>query len=180
MISITLLILLLSSLFYVGMTSSASVYDPYADYDSDGDIDIFDVVPVASVYGTSGDSTRNVTVTNWPLLVSPETAVWFNNVSFPLTSHNSSGTGFSNLHIFFHVLYAGPGSAIEFHVKGIFRDIDSPLTRSATAYLATMTEDPRRDVLSVTIPIPSETFYFYARLLSGGGTIFLSFYLTNA
>jgi hypothetical protein len=180
MINITLLILLLSSLCYVGITSSATVYDPYADYDSDGDIDIFDVVPVASVYGTSGDSTRNVTFKNWPLLATTQTTVWFSNSSFPLTSHNYSGAGFSNLHIFLHVLYAGPGSAVELQLKGIFHDTDSPQTRSATAYSATMTEDPRRDVLSVTIPIPSETFYFHARVLSGDGTVFLSFYLTNA
>jgi hypothetical protein len=179
-ITITLLVLVLSSLFYVGITSSASVYDPYADYDADGDVDIFDVVPVASVYGTSGDPARNVTVTNWPLVVTPETTVWFGNSSFPLTSQNYSGAGYSNLHLFLHVLYAGPGSAIELRVKGMFHDTDSPLTRSATAYSVIMTEDPRREVLSVTIPVPSATFYFEAHLLSGGGTVFLSFYLTNA
>ena len=61
--NIVLSVVLLSSLFYVGVTSSIGVYDPWADYDQDGDVDIFDVVPIGDAYGTEGDSTRNVTVT---------------------------------------------------------------------------------------------------------------------
>ena len=75
LISVILTTILLSSLFYVGITSSQGVYDPYADYDADGDIDIYDVVPVASSYGTIGDPTRNVTVTNWPTEPEPKTIV---------------------------------------------------------------------------------------------------------
>ena len=172
-------LILLASPFLVQLTSSAP-YDAWADLDEDGDIDIFDIVDIASRYGTMGDPGKNVTVTNWPLAVTPETTVWYSNSSLPLTSANYSGSGFSNLHIFLLVLYAGPGSSFEFHVKGIFHNVDSSQTRSATAYSAVMTEDPRRDVLSVTIPVPSETFYFYARVLSGGGNIFLSFYLSQA
>jgi hypothetical protein len=55
------------SLSLVGLTSSQGVYDPWCDQDSDGDIDIFDIVPAASAYGTTGDSTKNVSVTNWPI-----------------------------------------------------------------------------------------------------------------
>lgn len=58
---------LLSSILFIGLTGSAGVYDPYADYDADGDIDIFDVVPMAEAYGTTGDPTRNVTVINLPV-----------------------------------------------------------------------------------------------------------------
>ena len=177
--NLALTAILLLTPILVGLTSSAP-YDPWNDLDESGKIDIFDVVRIAGTYGTTGDPGKNVTVTNWPLAVTPETTVWYLNGSFPLTSANYSGSGFSNLHIFLHVLYAGPGSSIEFTVKGIFYDIDSPATRSVTAYSAIMNEDPRRDVLSVTIPVPSETFYFYARVLSGDSDIFLSFYLTQA
>jgi hypothetical protein len=135
---------------------------------------------MAGRYATTGDPGKNITVTNWPLPVTSETTVWFGNSSFPLTSSNYSGSGFGYLHIFLHVLYAGPGSSIEFQIKGIFHDTDSSQTRFATAYSSIMTEDPRRDVLSVTIPVPSETFFFYARVLSGDGNIFLSYYLTQA
>lgn len=50
--------------FLVGVTTSE--YDPWLDNDSDGDIDIFGVVLVATAYGTTGKSERNVSVTNWP------------------------------------------------------------------------------------------------------------------
>jgi hypothetical protein len=172
-------LILLTSPFLVQLTSSAP-YDAWADLDEDGDIDIFDIVNMAGRYATTGDPGRNITVTNWPLAVTSETTVWYLNSSFPLTSDYYDGSGFGYLHIFMHVLYAGPGSSIEFQVKGIFRDPDSSQTRSATAYSAIMTETPRLDVLSVTIPVPSETFYFYARVLSGDGDIFLSYYLTQA
>ena len=41
-------------------------YDPWVDYDEDGDIDPDDFSVFAGEYGTSGDSTKNVSVTNWP------------------------------------------------------------------------------------------------------------------
>ncbi|UCG36764.1 MAG: hypothetical protein JSV64_00320 [Candidatus Bathyarchaeota archaeon] len=44
-----------ASCLFVGLTSSASVYDPWCDLDGDGDIDIFDVARIASCYGTSGE-----------------------------------------------------------------------------------------------------------------------------
>jgi hypothetical protein len=46
---------LLASAWLVGSTSSAGAYNPWYDLDDDGDIDIFDVVKMASIYGTSGD-----------------------------------------------------------------------------------------------------------------------------
>jgi hypothetical protein len=44
------------------MTASQGVYDPWCDQDADGDIDIFDIVPAASAYGTTGDPTKEVMV----------------------------------------------------------------------------------------------------------------------
>jgi hypothetical protein len=52
---------LLITPFFVGFTSSAP-YDPWADLDSDGDIDIFDVVKMVDSYGTTGDPAKNVTI----------------------------------------------------------------------------------------------------------------------
>jgi hypothetical protein len=46
--------LLLVSAWLVESTSSASVYNPWYDLDDDGDIDIFDVVRMASIYGSEG------------------------------------------------------------------------------------------------------------------------------
>jgi len=55
--------------FFMGVkttTTSTTEYDPWADIDGDGDIDIFDLRKVAKVYGGTGDPTRNVNVTNFP------------------------------------------------------------------------------------------------------------------
>jgi len=51
--------IMLASLFFVNSTTSISsrdlgIYDPWCDIDDDGDIDIFDVVKLASKYGTTG------------------------------------------------------------------------------------------------------------------------------
>lgn len=59
-----LVIVTATSAFFIGVT--ATEYNPWCDQDSDGDIDIFDIVPAATAYGTTGDPTKNVTVTNWP------------------------------------------------------------------------------------------------------------------
>lgn len=67
LINTVLATVLLLSILFIGFTGSVGVYDPYADYDADGDIDIFDVVPMAEAYGTTGDPTRNVTVVNLPV-----------------------------------------------------------------------------------------------------------------
>jgi len=66
LIPLLLAIMFLISMSLVGITSSQGVYDPWCDQDSDGDIDIFDIVPAAAAYGTTGDPAKNVTVTNWP------------------------------------------------------------------------------------------------------------------
>jgi hypothetical protein len=41
-------------------------YDPWVDLKTDGTIDIYDAIILGNAYGTSGDPTKNVNVTNWP------------------------------------------------------------------------------------------------------------------
>ncbi len=45
-------------------------YDPWLDVNGDGKMDILDIAAVAKAFASSGDSTKNVNVTNWP---SPKT-----------------------------------------------------------------------------------------------------------
>jgi hypothetical protein len=49
------------------MVSSSLGYDPWADINEDGQIEMKDIAYSARLYGSSGDPTKNVTVTNWPL-----------------------------------------------------------------------------------------------------------------
>lgn len=44
-----------------------NTYDPWLDYNEDGIIDVNDLYQIGHAYSTSGDTTKNVSVTNWPL-----------------------------------------------------------------------------------------------------------------
>jgi hypothetical protein len=44
-------------------------YDPWNDLNSDGAVDIYDAINLAGTYGTSGDPTKNVNVTNWLTII---------------------------------------------------------------------------------------------------------------
>jgi hypothetical protein len=65
----------LTSTLFMITTSNSQVgeYNPWADYNEDGVIDIFDIVPGAVSFGAEGDSTRNVNVTNWPSVINMST-----------------------------------------------------------------------------------------------------------
>lgn len=56
-------------LFMVIPTKSQETgeYDPWSDINGDGKIDILDVVSMTRIYATSGDPTRNMNITNFPL-----------------------------------------------------------------------------------------------------------------
>jgi hypothetical protein len=56
LLNIALTAILLTSLLLVGAIPSSSMdeYDPWCDYDDDGDIDIYDIVNIANRYGTAG------------------------------------------------------------------------------------------------------------------------------
>jgi hypothetical protein len=60
---------LTSALFTVKPSGSQSTlsYNPWMDTNDDGRIDIYDVVSVTAIYGKTGDPTKNVNVTNWPI-----------------------------------------------------------------------------------------------------------------
>lgn len=67
---------LTSTLFMITPTRSQSgvgEYNPWADYNADGIIDIFDIVPGAVAFSSEGDPTRNVSITNWPAEPAPKT-----------------------------------------------------------------------------------------------------------
>lgn len=50
----------------IPIRSATSPYDPWIDYNDDGKISLSDLVSLANSYGTTGDPTKNVNVTNWP------------------------------------------------------------------------------------------------------------------
>jgi hypothetical protein len=58
---------LMLALMFIPMSGSQSTkqYDPWLDYNDDGKISLADLVSLAQSYGTTGDPTKNVNVTNW-------------------------------------------------------------------------------------------------------------------
>jgi len=69
---------LLAVIVYVPLSGSETAfpYDPWADINDDGKIDIRDIAYVAAQFGTYGDPTKNVTVTNWPLIQNVNVTNW--------------------------------------------------------------------------------------------------------
>jgi hypothetical protein len=57
-----LLTFCLTATLFMIATSRSQEYDPWADLNEDGIIDIFDVVGVTGIYETTGDTTKNVTI----------------------------------------------------------------------------------------------------------------------
>jgi len=60
---------LTAALFIIIPTRSSpgiGEYDPWVDLNDDGTINILDCIIISGAFGTSGDPTKNVNVTNWP------------------------------------------------------------------------------------------------------------------
>lgn len=60
---------LTATLFSIIPVGGLGTYDPWLDVNGDGKIDLKDYYTVGKAYGTLGDPTRNVNVTNTPLTV---------------------------------------------------------------------------------------------------------------
>lgn len=67
MIATLIALILLIVAFTPISSQQVGTYDPWADINDDGKIDIRDIAYSARLFGTTGDPTKNVNVTNWPL-----------------------------------------------------------------------------------------------------------------
>ena len=171
--------------FFVGITTSQ--YDPYADYDSDGDVDIFDIVATANAYGTTGNPTRNVTVTNWPQIqqvnltsTQPEVVVWWNQYwTGGDWSPDYKSYGFGQLHVLAYITGLTGGEILAIKVHGKLHQPDFTFGVPVEAYSIVL--DSTVYSTAFTIPVPGETFNFF---ISTGGSgdcyVHLSYYLTWA
>lgn len=102
LVNIGLTAILLTSLFLVSATTSVGEagiqqvssysprqenstqpYNPWADLDADGDIDIFDIVNVSTRYDTTGSPVKDVVVTNWPSLYDVNVTNWPDYFTYP-------------------------------------------------------------------------------------------------
>jgi len=76
-IAVGIFSILLGSLFVnnVILAQTGGEYDPWLDYNEDGIIDVNDLHPLGQSYGSLGNPTKNVNVTNWPSSLLPEPTV---------------------------------------------------------------------------------------------------------
>jgi hypothetical protein len=193
---VALAFVLLTPMLLVGITTSAP-YDPWADLDADGDIDIFDVVKMAGAYRTTGDPGKNVSVTNWPspapfdAQVQYLNASWANYDTYDLLVVDCSG--FSRLQVYVTVDSAAIGDysfnvslyAIQWNPGGLpsyyeFRAIDflwfygSVKGSSITAPVV-----PIHEIITVKAPQCILYFYTASDLPSGWINLRVTPYLRN-
>jgi hypothetical protein len=90
-------------------------YDPWADINDDGYIDVKDISYTCRLFGTTGDPTKNVNITNW--MPKQPQAIFYGrfNVSWSSTGATSSpmvGAGFFNVNdydkIYVYAIYYNP------------------------------------------------------------------------
>jgi len=168
------------SLFQMLPASSlVGEYNPWADYNGDGTIDIFDIVPVAVSFGAEGDSTKNVNVTNWQ--ISKDVSVWWLEDVIPggLMSPAYNAGGFGRL----HVLAVGSGlsgaETLTVNIKARLYNATRTSYFTLTVYTITLTSSA--STADISISVPSDTFYFTVPYDAASTcSIVLSFYLTLA
>ena len=86
-------------------TGSSSNYNPLADLNHDGVIDIYDAILFSQAYGSSGDPTLPVNVTNWPIsyetvLIGVMNCSWTNGGGFGHPSASVETAGFSQAYLY--------------------------------------------------------------------------------
>ena len=163
------------------LAQGSGEYDPWLDYNEDGIVDVNDLHPLGQAYGSSGDPTKNVNVTNWP--VSTDTTVWYQASLEPLQTLSSGwyeAYGFGYIHI---IVWASELSGSEFlrvQLNGRIWDLNHLGSATVDVYEFDLNSTSTR--VGVTVPVPSE--YFMFRVMASGITtvdyLFFGFYLTWA
>lgn len=117
---------LTATLFFINTTRSMSTaqYDPSLDINHDGKIDMKDMAPVAKAYGTSGDPTVNVNVTNWEV-----DSYHKYDLNIVVDIGNASEGNTEPVTFYIHNSYHGQGKIIyPFNVSNFYNyAVDGPL-----------------------------------------------------
>ncbi len=162
-------------------TSRSQEYDPWADLNGDGKIDILDVVGTTGKYATTGDPTKNVWVTNWPS--SGNHMVWWETPTgdAPLGraySEQFDAQGFTYMHVLLSTGLDLNGSpdTVTIEIYGMLWDQSTPGYKPVLLQTVGLSSGFRD--YGFTIPVPSQQFYFVGRSSGVSHTVFASFYLT--
>jgi hypothetical protein len=157
----------------------AGEYDPWVDYNDDGKIDHKDLLQFASVYGTAGDPTKKVEVTNWP--VKRQIPLWYEKPMVPdetLWSSIYNASGFGHIHLVMKAWFLTGAEELKIELRSHIRGDGGWI--EVVALSTTLTESIyERDI---TLSVPSETFRFrvYSSPTTTVDSFSMSFYLTWA
>jgi len=181
LMNIVLAIALLVSMLLLNVSMSTGEYDPWADINGDGIIDISDATPIGMGWLATGDPTRNVNVTNWPY--SEPVCVWWETyLAYPdiLTSSLFWEYRFGHLHILGITETLSPGASIAVEVWGLTWNTENTLAKSFPCYTRVLYGS--HNFFNLTIPVPSASFLFKAYVMTPDSNcvISLSYYLTWA
>lgn len=172
----------LTTLLMIPLTHSTEPYDPWVDVTGptpgveDGTINMRDIQYEILHFNTFGDTTKNVSVVNWPV-TDQQTVFW--NVSTMVGSATYNALGFGHMHLIWRVngLVAPENVTVSVHTY-----IEKPgggAQYSVEASSMVVTSDNYQGSLS--FQVPGETFFFL--IMFGSGTTAyanLAFYLTYA
>jgi hypothetical protein len=83
-------------LFSLAPVRSSQPYDPWADIDDNRKINM-NIGYLATMFGAGGDPTKNVTVTNWPVELMPQTIVVYQNYTVTFGEAGMKPIGIANV-----------------------------------------------------------------------------------
>lgn len=170
-----LLAFCLTATLFMTATTRSQEYDPWADLNEDGKIDILDIVGLTTIYGTTGDSTKDVTVTNWPV-ADQLTVFWAQTTS--AWSSDCNASGFSQIHLTWHVKYLVDPESV---TLSLYSYIYGPSYIEESFAVQSWVIRNADAVGAATIPVPSEVFQFYISFASGTeAEAYCAYYLTYA
>lgn len=174
--------IILVSLFFVNATTSTTtldlgVYDPWCDQDSDGDIDIYDIVTAAVAFDTTGDPTKTVYVQNWPV-TNQQTVFYGQSSSAGSEFYNASG--FGHLHLLWFVSALSDTEYVTLKIRARIYP-ESGIGLPILINIQSLDITPSNDVGAISFPVPCETFSFYISFPAGtDASVYLAYYLTYA
>jgi len=98
----------LTTVLLTMMPVQSAEWDPWLDVKEDGRINVLDLIKTASALGTMGDTTKNVTVKNWP---ANKLAYYYADIMLPSQTEASpwiSVNEYSRIVVCIHVITAIP------------------------------------------------------------------------
>jgi len=172
----------LTTLLMIPLTHSTEPYDPWVDVTGptpgveDGTINMRDIQYEILHFNTFGDTTKNVSVVNWPIA---EQQTVFYNVTESTVGSYYSAKGFSHIHLTWYMTGLVDPETVTIR---IWAYMSNPAGGGGIGFWPStigVTSDNAKGTQK--IPVPSASFAFSVYYAVGTtASVYLSYYLTYA